>query len=725
MAFFLDEDQTKNIKIQSLQSSIGSRMPEDKAEEMADVPLEETTPDSKKDEPGSPVSTSSMQAAQQAIDDEHDILIRKYIEACQAGDLVTVKDLIESSAVELGTDLDMNKVSGLHWAAINNRLSIVKYLVSKGADVDKEGGDLNATPLHWACRYGLVYIVDYLIKQGANPAKCDSQGFNALHLAVHSSNIMLVIYILAFVQDIPVDSTDPNGRTALHWAGYQGDSLSVDALLKFHANVKLVDDQGFTALHWSLIRGQKECLKRLIEEGSDLEQKTNDGKGCFDIAQDMNSAVSLRSAMYQCGLKPDGEPIKKIFSEKWAKVITFLTPYLILGTTLQLLAVTNILITALVSGALFFITVRFLKNVVFPCYILSESPILKTPYLSGIFSGTAFWILVSWISTVLPYTFNKAPLSNLVFLLLSITVIYTFFKAMFKDPGIIPPPDSPKEIKDNIESLLKIGKYDAKHFCIYSYIKKPLRSKYSNFYKKCVARFDHSCPWVYNDVGLRNHKIFMFFVISLELTMFLFDHLVLEYFDKIEDDDKYKCSLLDDELCSGYNASPFIFFLTAWTNFQLIWVTFLLFSQFFQISRGLTTLELSVYTKKAANSLNPDFSSAPAELIGPDVSPASPPRQRTCLSTLCLLTGIDQFTIALKQVLGFKNDSPIESTPTDYGFKQNCIDFWFASGDDHLKFRNLFKLPVAGEANLNGETVNYYELYTLPEKRIVYDQNIV
>lgn len=686
------------------------------SEELSDVKLDSPK---QQDSGGSPVSTSSIQAAQLAIDDEHDILIRKYIEACQAGDLVTVKDLIETGAVELGSDVDPGNVSGLHWAAINNRLSIVKYLVSKGADVDKEGGDLNATPLHWACRYGLVYIADYLIKNGADPTKIDSQGFNALHLAVHSSNIMLVIYILVFVEQIPIDATDPSGRTALHWAGYQGDSLSVDSLLKFNANVKLVDSEGFTPLHWSLIRGQHECLKRLIEEGSELYQKTNDGKNCFDIAQDMNSVNSLRSALWECGLDYTGQHITRLFSAEWAKVITFITPYFIIGCTLELVAKTNIIVTVLVAAALMYISTQLLNKFIFPCYVRTHRPFLKSPYLSGVFSGTAFWILLVWIVTVLPNTISEAPFANLVFLGLSVAVIYSFFRAMFKDPGIVSPPDSNKEIKENIESLLKVGQYDAKHFCINTYVKLPLRSKYSSFHKKVVARYDHFCPWVYNDVGLRNHKVFMFFACSLELGMICFLHLVMEFFDEIEDDD-YKCSLLDDKLCAGYVSAPFIFFLSAWTLFQCIWVTFLLFSQFFQISKGLTSVELSVYTKRVTAS-NVNFSSAPAELIGPDASPAAPPRQRTCLSTLCLLTGIDQFIIAAKQVFGLKSDAPIESVPTDYGVKQNCIDFWFASGDDHLKINNLFKLPVSGEANLNGETVNYYELYALPEKRITYD----
>lgn len=673
------------------------------------------------EEPLSPVSNSSIQAAQQVLEGENDILIKKYIAACQAGDLPTVTDLIESGAVELGSDVDINNVTGLHWAAINNRLLIVKYLISKGAEVDKEGGDLNATPLHWACRYGLVYIVDYLIKHGADPSKCDSQGFNALHLAVHSSNIMLVIYILAFVEEISVDSSDPNGRTALHWAGYQGDSLSVDALLKFNANVKLVDSEGFTALHWSLIRGQKECLKKLIDKGSDIFAKTNDGKNCFDIAHDMNNTASLISAMYECGLDANGQPIKKLFSAKWAKVITFLTPYALVGIILQLFAASNIAVAFVIGLALFIGTGKLLKHFVFPCYVLSSAPFMKSPYFAGVFSGTAFWILVSWAGTVLPYTFTEAPFTNLVFFILANVVVYTFFKSMFKDPGLIKCPESNDEIKRNIEQLLNIGKYDAKHFCIYTYIRKPLRSRYSNFYKKCVARFDHACPWVYNDVGLRNHKIFMFFIISLDITIYAFVHLVMIYFDHIEDDDKYECSLLEDELCSGLNVSPFIFLLTAFIIFQSLWLSLLVLSQIFQISRGITTFELSAYTNRAYNGTNPNFSSAPAELLSPDASAPVSTKQRSCFSSLCLLTGIDQFRVALKQVIGMKSDRPVERVPTDYGFKQNCIDFWFASGDDHLKFRNFFKLPVTGQANLNGETVNYYELYALPEKRITYD----
>jgi palmitoyltransferase len=36
--------------------------------------------------------------------------------------------------------VDESNVTPLHWAAINNHISIAKYLLDKGADINKCGG---------------------------------------------------------------------------------------------------------------------------------------------------------------------------------------------------------------------------------------------------------------------------------------------------------------------------------------------------------------------------------------------------------------------------------------------------------------------------------------------------------------------------------------------------------------------------------------------------------
>jgi palmitoyltransferase ZDHHC13/17 len=63
------------------------------------------------------------------------------LKAVQYNSLTRVKELVE----EHGNDVnkpDSDTVSLLHWAAINNRREIIKYLIEKGANVNAIGGGM-------------------------------------------------------------------------------------------------------------------------------------------------------------------------------------------------------------------------------------------------------------------------------------------------------------------------------------------------------------------------------------------------------------------------------------------------------------------------------------------------------------------------------------------------------------------------------------------------------
>ncbi|XP_062608682.1 palmitoyltransferase ZDHHC17-like, partial [Saccostrea cucullata] len=95
------------------------------------------------------------------------------VRAVQFGVMARVYELVEGG--QDVNEMDRENVSLLHWAAINNRLDIVRYLISKGAIVDKFGGDLDSTPLHWATRQGHISMVVLLLGFGADPTLRDGQ----------------------------------------------------------------------------------------------------------------------------------------------------------------------------------------------------------------------------------------------------------------------------------------------------------------------------------------------------------------------------------------------------------------------------------------------------------------------------------------------------------------------------------------------------------------------
>lgn len=684
----------------------------------------------------------------------------RYFRACQKGDLKTVKEMIGSGLININEDYDpVEKVTGLHWASINNRLSIVAFLVASGADVNAKAGALHAPPLHWAARYGYVYIVHYLLENGADATLTDDQGFNVLHLAVNSSNIMLVQYVLFFLVSkgiIDIDCQDPSGRTPLLWAAYQGDSLTVDSLLRFGANPKMTDNGGFTPLHWGTLKGQPHVLMYLIQSGADFFLKTNDGKDCFTIAREMNTVYSLNEALNQCGFDAQGYPFRRYFSKSYyAKLTTFFIPWIFLGLAFGVFTHVHPLIALPITLVFGIATIKGIHRFVLTSYDRSgvtTLTLLKTPLCAGVFSGSVFWLFIVWVHKVLPITLVEEFWSNLALTILIATVCTLFVKLLKEDPGRVSSESDYDIIRSTVSELLKVGKYDTRNFCIESWTRKPLRSRYSSLNNALIARFDHYCPWIYNDVGLKNHKRFLYFVLSMELGVGFFVHLCLEYFDELEDNfDDYngelKCFLLgNSDLCAGLTYDLFTTLVFTWVLFQSIWVGCLIFVQAFQICKGVTNYEYSkvMRDRKRINLdpvvVNEFFNTAPEEL-GDDSTNESRTTDleenttsgehrpmsgldgsRGCIGTLCAVVGMDQWLMLLKEALGISREAlgssrtSVSSLPTNYGWKTNVKDFWLLSDRTAPTWQRILYSPATSKALLGGQEVDYYKLYVYPEK---------
>ena len=117
--------------------------------------------------------------------------------AAETNDFETLSKRIASNA-SLIDKLDAYGYTTLHYAAQQNHVRIVKFLLEKGCPPDANG--CGATPLHRAAYSGSLESCELLLKAGANPNATDSS-YNdmgsCLHKAYSVANVAIVVLLLA------------------------------------------------------------------------------------------------------------------------------------------------------------------------------------------------------------------------------------------------------------------------------------------------------------------------------------------------------------------------------------------------------------------------------------------------------------------------------------------------------------------------------------------------
>lgn len=124
----------------------------------------------------------------------------------------------------------------LHYACREGYLTIVEYLVEKGARIDVVD-DENYTPLHHACAKGHFDVIQYLQSNNRMiflkliEVKSNTQA-TCLHLAVQYGDLTLVEYILKqFNEDVLKKLTNERAEpfgTPLHIAGKSAERESYE-----------------------------------------------------------------------------------------------------------------------------------------------------------------------------------------------------------------------------------------------------------------------------------------------------------------------------------------------------------------------------------------------------------------------------------------------------------------------------------------------------------------
>jgi hypothetical protein len=129
--------------------------------------------------------------------------------------------------VERGARIDAANKNGeqaLQLAAFKGNLEAVKWLLERGAPINRRGNEWGA--LHYAVFNGHRAVAQYLLSQGAN-----------------------------------VNARAPNKATSLMLAAREGQEVLADDLIKAGADPRLTNDLGETALDWAMRHGNVSIAK--------------------------------------------------------------------------------------------------------------------------------------------------------------------------------------------------------------------------------------------------------------------------------------------------------------------------------------------------------------------------------------------------------------------------------------------------------------------------------
>uniref|UniRef100_A0A8C6YB53 Protein phosphatase 1 regulatory subunit n=1 Tax=Naja naja TaxID=35670 RepID=A0A8C6YB53_NAJNA len=231
-----------------------------------------------------------------------------FLAACSSGDTEEVKRLLARGARLNTTNVD--GLTALHQACIDENLDMVKFLVEYGANVNQQDNE-GWTPLHAVASCGYLNIAEYLINHGANVAAVNSEGEVPADLAEEAAMKDLLLEQVkkqgvdldqarkAEEQEMLQDARQwlnrrkieerkhpRTGATALHVAAAKGYCEVMRLLIQAGFNVNVQDNDGWTPLHGAAHWGVKEACTILAEALCDMDIRNKLGQTPFDVADE-------------------------------------------------------------------------------------------------------------------------------------------------------------------------------------------------------------------------------------------------------------------------------------------------------------------------------------------------------------------------------------------------------------------------------------------------------
>lgn len=342
----------------------------------------------------------------------------------------------------------------------------------------------------------------------------------------------------------------------MHWAILARNPRAIHTLIfKANASLDLKNKRGDTALQLLQIHiGSRWIFREVVDLVKDLSVKRSSTNVNILMKLTMNQRI------------------------KYATLVAI--PFVFLFTIGLILATDIFIIFKLILIALTCAIISVVKRIMLDDELNSQMPLM-------FYWATMAFFYTSWIVYITPVV---SAYASFLYLILNSLLLICFLVLLMGDPGIIK-----TNLNDKLKTILEIAESDGKgfeptSFCSACLIRKPPRSKHCSVCDQCVGKFDHHCPWVGNDIGFNNHRIFMLFLLLILCIMILNLYGGIMFY-------KISCNVAaEDSLWNSIlvfnSCSLWVLWMILNALFHVFWVTILTTIQIYQIVFiGMTTNE--------------------------------------------------------------------------------------------------------------------------------------
>lgn len=391
-----------------------------------------------------------------------------------------------------------------HWAALDGSSMLLELLLlSDPAAVDTPSTSTaqgEQTPLMWAAVGGRLQATLLLLRGGAAVGARDERGYDAAAHAAQYGHVA-VLYALLGGGASPA-GVDADGHTPLHWAAYMGHHGAVAALcLLGGAPPDVRDGGGMTPLLRAAERGHALAVLALLGAGADPNGANAEGVSPRALAatRGHERAVMAFDTWASLGRGGGAPPVGGRGD----------------GT----------------AGAGGWAAALGRQR-------LAGVPLRQLPVVIG------YWVVLAaslvtyfgWVVPTLGRTIGPGALHPVALLVTAAASLATGVRTTFGEAGLLPR-GTPTTFRRRLERALAAAStppavrggdtadslaadapattlLSPSRFCYTCLATRPPRSKHDASTDRCIARYDHYCPWVGGPVGAANHRWLLAFGVA-------------------------------------------------------------------------------------------------------------------------------------------------------------------------------------------------------------------